>query len=277
MSNVIESLFENHRMAVMGIVNVTPDSFSDGGQFDDAARAVEHAIALAEAGAEVVDIGGESTRPGSEGVSVAVELERVIPVIEGVRKARPSLPISIDTSKLEVARAALDAGVEIVNDVTAGADRELLELTARRAATIILMHMRGKPRIMQKDTHYDDVVEEVRRFLTDRADAAMRAGIPRDSIVIDPGIGFGKSVEGNLELLRGLDRLASTGYPVLVGTSRKSFLGILTGAEVDERVGATLASLVPALSLDRVIVRVHDVAEVVRFRTVLEAIESGGF
>lgn len=272
MGTVIDQLFKSHRMAVMGIVNVTPDSFSDGGQFDDTRRAVDHAMSLVEAGAEIVDVGGESTRPGSEGVSVAVELERVMPVIEGVKRLRPELPISIDTSKTEVARAALDAGVEIVNDVTAGSEEDLLELTAKRGAALVLMHMRGMPRTMQKDTHYDDVVAEVGDYLVERAKRAQEIGVERDSIVLDPGIGFGKSVEGNLDLLRGLDRLAARGFPLLVGTSRKSFLGLLTGAPVEERVGATLASLVPALSLDRVIVRVHDVAEVVRFRTVLEAI-----
>lgn len=272
MNSIIERLFARHRMAIMGIVNVTPDSFSDGGKFHDAARAVDHALALAEAGAEAVDIGGESTRPGSKGISAEDEVERVVPVIAAVKRARPELIVSIDTSKVEVARAALDLGVEIVNDVTAGAAPGMLELVAERGAVVVLMHMRGEPRVMQQDTRYDDVVEEVRDFLAGRAEAAQRAGIPRESILLDPGIGFGKDVEGNLALLRGLDRLAATGSTLMVGTSRKSFLGILTGASVEERVGATLASLVPALRLDRVVARVHDVAEVVRFRTVVEAI-----
>jgi dihydropteroate synthase len=272
MSTVSERLFERHRMAVMGVVNVTPDSFSDGGQHADATSAVAHALALIDAGAEAVDIGGESTRPGSDGVSADVELERVVPVIAAVKAARPGSVVSVDTSKTEVARAALDHGADLVNDVTAGAAPGMLDLVAARGAAVVLMHMRGVPRTMQTDTRYDDVVEDVRSFLVDRAEAALRAGIDRDSILLDPGIGFGKDVEGNLALLRGLDRLASTGHTVLVGTSRKSFLGLLTGAPVSERVGATLASLVPALRLERVVVRVHDVAEVVRFRTVLEAL-----
>jgi dihydropteroate synthase len=272
MSSIVERLFERHRMAVMGVVNVTPDSFSDGGQHADATSAVAHALALIDAGAEAVDIGGESTRPGSDGVSADVELERVVPVIAAVKAARPGAVVSIDTSKVDVARAALGSGAEIVNDVTAGAAPGMLDLVAARGAAVVLMHMRGVPRTMQTDTRYDDVVEDVRGFLVERAEAARRAGIPRDSILLDPGIGFGKDVAGNLALLRGLDRLASTGHTVLVGTSRKSFLGLLTGAPVNERVGATLASLVPALRLDRVVVRVHDVAEVVRFRAVLEAL-----
>jgi dihydropteroate synthase len=272
MSDVVERLFRNHRMSVMGIVNVTPDSFSDGGEFDDKERAIRHALSLVEAGADIVDIGGESTRPGSVGVSAEVELERVMPVIEGVRRAKPDVPISVDTSKVRVARAALEAGVEVVNDVTACVQTNMLELVAEHGAAVVLMHMRGAPRVMQRNTHYDDVVEDVRRYLVGRAQAALDAGVLQGSIILDPGIGFGKSVEGNLELLRNLDRLADAGYCLMVGTSRKSFLGKLTGAAIDERVGATLASLIPAFRLDRAILRVHDVAEVVRFRTVAEAL-----
>ncbi len=259
-------------MAVMGIVNVTPDSFSDGGQFFDPSVAIGHAREMAEAGAEIVDIGGESTRPGSEGVSAEVELERVMPVIRGFRRHHPQVPVSIDTSKVEVARAALDAGAGVINDVTAGASPGMFELAAERGVGLVLMHMRGRPRIMQKDTHYDDVVEEVRAYLIDRAEAAIRAGVGREAIVLDPGIGFGKSVEGNLDLIRGLGRLADAGFPVMLGTSRKAFTGKITGAPIGERTSATLATLVPALELDRVIVRVHDVVDVIRFRTMIEAI-----
>jgi dihydropteroate synthase len=256
----------------MGVVNVTPDSFSDGGKFDSTERAVAHAEALAEAGAEVLDIGGESTRPGSDGVSEETELVRIVPVIREVRRRFPELMVSVDTSKVEVARVAVESGATMINDVTAGGAPGMLELAARHDVALVLMHMRGKPRSMQQDTSYDNVVEEVRSYLAARAQAAEAAGVARANILLDPGIGFGKSVEGNLELLRSLPRLADVGYPLLVGTSRKSFLGLLTGAPVSERLGATLASLVPAFALERAILRVHDVLEVVRFRTVWEAL-----
>ena len=258
----------------MGVVNVTPDSFSDGGEFASVERAVAHAERLAEAGADVVDIGGESTRPGSDGVSEDTELARVVPVIIEVRRRCPELMISVDTSKLDVARVAVEAGATMINDVTAGGAPGMFELAARRDVALVLMHMRGQPRSMQQDTSYGDVVEEVRSYLAERAHAAEAAGVAPENIMLDPGIGFGKSVEGNLELLRSLPRLADLGYPLLVGTSRKSFLGLLTGAPVSERLGATLASLVPALSLERAILRVHDVLEVVRFRTVWEALQA---
>lgn len=256
----------------MGIVNVTPDSFSDGGLLDTAQDAIDRGVTLVDIGAEIVDIGGESTRPGSEGVDAEIELARVQPVIEGILSRRPEALVSVDTSKPEVARAALDAGAVLVNDVTAGASEGMLQLVADSNAAIALMHMRGKPRTMQKDVRYENIVEEVADFLETRARAARDAGIPRESIIIDPGIGFGKDLDGNLALLRGLPHLASIGYPLLLGTSRKSFLGLLTNAPVDQRLGATLASLIPALSVEQVIVRVHDVEEVVRFRAVIDAL-----
>lgn len=273
---IASALFARHHVAVMGIVNVTPDSFSDGGDLATPAAAVDRASAMLGVGAELVDVGGESTRPGSRGVSVEEELDRVMPVLTGVLERSPGALLSVDTSKVEVARRALDAGAGMVNDVTAGAAEGMLELAAERGAAVVLMHMRGTPRTMQADTRYGDVVEEVRAHLLGRAEAAVRAGVPEARILLDPGIGFGKDLEGNLALLRGLPRLAEAGFPVLVGTSRKSFLGKLTGAGERQRLGATLASLLPAFGLERVVVRVHDVEEVVRFRAVWEAIYSPG-
>jgi len=272
--NVLPGIFESHRAAVMGILNVTPDSFSDGGAHYDPDVAVARGLAMAAAGVEVLDVGGESTRPGSAGVSADEELRRVLPVIEGLLDTRPDLVVSIDTSKTDVARRALASGARLLNDVTAGADDGMLEVAAESGAAVVLMHMRGSPRTMQKDTRYDDVVTEVRDYLVERARVAEAAGVTKDRIVLDPGIGFGKDVEGNLALVRGLGRLAEPGYPVLLGTSRKSFLGLLTGASERSRLGATLASVLPAFELARVILRVHDAEEMVRFRTVWEAIYS---
>jgi len=264
-----------HRFEIMGVVNVTPDSFSDGGQFETTTAAVDRGVELVDAGAEIVDIGGESTRPGSRGIDAETELSRVVPVITGLLDRRPDALVSIDTSKPDVARAALDAGAVLVNDVTAGGSAGMFELVAERGAAIALMHMRGQPRTMQKDTRYDDVVEEVRSYLVERAVAAVAAGVNERAIFIDPGIGFGKDLEGNLALLRGLPRLADTGFSLIVGTSRKSFLGLITGAPVDQRVSATLASLIPVLAVDTAVVRVHDVKDVVHFRGVVEALKLG--
>jgi dihydropteroate synthase len=272
MNEITRRLLGAHRFGVLGVVNVTPDSFSDGGLAETAAAAVDRGLALADAGADAIDVGGESTRPGSTGVDVETERRRVGPVIEELARRRPGLLLSVDTSKVLVARAALDAGASIINDVTAGAEPGMFELASRRGAAVVLMHMRGMPRTMQVDTRYDDVVAEVKAHLLERAAAAEAAGVDREAIFIDPGIGFGKGIEGNLDLLRGLPSLAGAGYPLVVGTSRKSFLGAIAGAPVDQRLGATLASLVAALTVDRVVVRVHDVEEVVRFRAVIEAL-----
>lgn len=274
MKDVIGKMFQNHRIAIMGIVNVTPDSFSDGGKFHVLDKAIEHCCFLADSGAEIIDIGGESTRPGSKGINAEEEISRVIPVIKEIKAQRPELLISLDTSKVEVAKAGLDNGVHVINDVTAGEQQGMFELVAEFGVPIILMHMRGKPRIMQKNTTYDNVVEEVRDYLIDRAQKAESSGIKRENIFLDPGIGFGKNLDGNLDLLRGLKRLESAGYPILLGTSRKSFLGLITDAPVDKRLGATLASLVPAFELEKAILRVHDVDETVRFRSVMEALRS---
>lgn len=243
---------------LMGIVNVTPDSFSDGGLFADPDAAVRRGRELAREGADVVDVGGESTRPGSEAVDVATEMKRVLPVV--TRLAADGLVVSIDTAKAPVAAAAVKAGAEIINDVSAGTDAEMLEVMASTGVGVVLMHMRGTPGTMQQDPRYDDVVGEVRDYLTARATGAEAAGVGRDSIVIDPGIGFGKTVDHNLELLRRVGELVATGYPVLVGASRKGFLGEITGIEDPrERDVATAAITALAVSAGVSVVRVHDV------------------
>jgi dihydropteroate synthase len=253
---------------VMAVVNCTPDSFSDGGRFLDARDAVRHAERLIEEGADIVDVGGESTRPGAEPVAVIQETERIVPVIYERRSRHPDAVISVDTSKTAVAEAALGAGADLVNDVTAGSGRGMLELVAERDAGIIVMHMRKDPRTMQRDTHYDDVVEEVFCFLAERARAAVAAGIPAERVWVDPGLGFGKDADGNIDLLTAMPRLAELGHPVVIGPSRKSFIGRITGAAVDERLPGTLAALIPAVGLDRAVVRVHDVAPVRQFLAV---------
>jgi dihydropteroate synthase len=244
----------------MAIVNCTPDSFSDGGLLADSTAAVDHAERLLDEGADLVDIGGESTRPGAEPVSASDERRRVLPVIEELRRRRPEVPISVDTAKVEVARDALEAGADLVNDVTAAAGRGMLEMVAEHGVGIVLMHMRGEPRTMQRDTHYDDLMGDVSRYLSDRAQAAVTAGVPAHRVWLDPGIGFGKDAAGNLSLLAGLPELAGLGHPLVVGASRKSFIGKITGAEVDQRLPGSLAALIPAVGLERVVVRVHDVA-----------------
>jgi dihydropteroate synthase len=245
---------------LMGIVNVTPDSFSDGGRFLEPERAIEHARQLVADGAELLDIGGESTRPGARAVGFEEELERVAPVLEALDDLDAA--VSIDTSKSAVAEAALDAGAEIVNDVTAlRHDEQLAGLCAERECTVVLMHMQGTPRTMQESPAYDDVVEDVRAFLGERIEFAMRQGIAEERIWVDPGIGFGKNVDHNLELLRRLGELRELGRPIVVGTSRKRFIGELTGREVDDRLGGTIASNVLALRAGADVLRVHDVAE----------------
>jgi dihydropteroate synthase len=257
---------------IMGIVNVTPDSFSDGGQFLDAERAIAHGRELAAKGADVLDIGGESTRPGAEGVTAEEELARVGPVVETLaRDAGP--PVSIDTSKLAVAEAALSAGAAMVNDVTAlRAEPELAGLCAERDCEVVLMHMLGDPRTMQENPTYDDVVDDVKAFLADRVEFALAAGIGEERIWIDPGIGFGKTVEHNLELHRRLGELAELGRPISFGSSRKSFIGKLTGAEVNERLGGTIASNVIAYANGAGMLRVHDVEPMRQALAVAEAI-----
>jgi dihydropteroate synthase len=245
---------------LMGIVNVTPDSFSDGGRFLDTERAIEHGRRLAEDGADILDVGGESTRPGARAVTAEEELARVAPVLAGLDGV--DAEISIDTSKVAVAEAALDAGVEIVNDVTAlRAEPVLAGLCAERECSVVLMHMQGTPRTMQEDPTYDDVVDDVKAFLAARIEFAMGEGVDEDAIWVDPGIGFGKTVRHNLQLLARLAELRELGRPVVVGTSRKRFIGSLTGRDVDDRLGGSVASNVLALARGADVLRVHDVAE----------------
>jgi dihydropteroate synthase len=256
---------------LMGVVNVTPDSFSDGGRFLAPERAVAHARELVADGADLLDLGGESTRPGARAVSAEEELERVAPVLAGLDGV--GVPISIDTSKVAVAEAALDAGAEVVNDVTAlRHDPALAGVCARRGCGVILMHMQGTPRTMQENPTYDDVVDDVRAFLAERIEFAVGEGIREERIWVDPGIGFGKTVDHNLELLRRLEELRELGRPVVIGTSRKRFIGALTGREVDDRLGGTIASNVLALRAGADVLRVHDVAEMRQAALVAESI-----
>ncbi len=248
---------------LMGVVNVTPDSFSDGGDYLDSAAAIAHGLKLARDGATILDIGGESTRPGAMPVAPEEELRRVIPVIEGLKAAASTFTISIDTSKAAVAAAALDAGAMLVNDVTAlRGDPQMAPLVAQRGSQLCLMHMRGDPRTMQLDPRYEDVVDDVKSFLHDRMLVAVAAGIDESRILLDPGIGFGKTVAHNLELLRRLDELVGLGRPLVIGTSRKSFLGQLTGRAAEDRIAGTIATNVLAYERGARVFRVHDAAPV---------------
>jgi dihydropteroate synthase len=256
---------------LMGIVNVTPDSFSDGGAFLDPERAIAHGRGLAEEGADILDVGGESTRPGAAAVDAEEELRRIEPVVQALSSA--GFPVSIDTSKAAVAEAALSAGAAMVNDVTAlRAEPDLAALCAERRCEVVLMHMLGDPRTMQEDPTYDDVVDEIKAFLAERIEFAVSQGIEEDRIWIDPGIGFGKTVEHNLELHRRLGELRELGRPIVFGSSRKSFIGKLAGGEVDERLGGTIASNVIAAANGAAMLRVHDVAPLRQALQIAEAI-----
>lgn len=261
---------------IMGIVNATPDSFSDGGRFGDAQAAIDAALKMAEDGADVIDVGGESTRPGAAPVSVADEIARVVPVIAGIRRAS-SIAISIDTMKPAVAREALDAGAGIWNDVNALREETALELAVDAKCDIVLMHMQGEPRTMQADPKYDDVVRDVMGFLRARAHAAMMSGVPAEQIWVDPGIGFGKTLAHNLALTAAIGAFKSeTGFKVLYGASRKSFIGRIDGgANAGERLGGSLAAAIRAASLGADMLRVHDVHETVQAMRVWRAIERG--
>lgn len=254
---------------LMGVVNVTPDSFSDGGLFLDPDAAIAHGRELLDQGADILDVGGESTRPGAKAVTAEEELARIEPVVAGLSDST----VSIDTSKLSVAEAALDAGASIVNDVTAlRRDPEIAALCADRDAGLVLMHMRGDPRTMQEDPIYDDVVSEVKAFLAERLEAAVAAGVAEERIWLDPGIGFGKTLDHNLELLRRLGELRELGRPLVIGTSRKSFIGKVDGSAVDDRLGGTIASSILALAEGADVLRVHDVAEATQAVKVASAI-----
>ena len=260
---------------LMGVLNVTPDSFSDGGEFFDLHRAVTQAESLLDEGAQMVDVGGESTRPGSDPVSSEEELRRVMPVVRGILVARPAAVVSIDTYRASSAEVALDAGARIVNDVTALGDPRMAHLVAERDCLVVLMHMLGEPKSMQQNPRYEDVVREVRDFLARRAERATRAGVDEGNIVLDPGIGFGKTLEHNLALLNRLDVLVELGFPVLVGSSRKSFLGKLSGRGPKDRLFGTVATNVLAYERGATFFRVHDVLANKEALTVAAAIRRG--
>jgi len=276
-SNLATRIACAHRAArplVMGVVNVTPDSFSDGGRFQSCERAVAHALDLAAQGADILDIGGESTRPGAAPVAESAELDRVIPVIEAIR-AVSAAAISIDTSKPVVMRAAVAAGADMINDVYALRAPGALATAAELSVPVCLMHMQGEPRTMQQAPVYADVVADILAFFAARISDCVRAGMMRERLVLDPGFGFGKTLAHNLELLAGLHRFAELGLPVLAGLSRKSMLGAITGRErPDERVAASLAAALLAAERGAAIIRVHDVAETVDALKVRQALRN---
>ena len=261
------------RTLVMGIVNVTPDSFSDGGMFgDDPDAAISHGAGLAAQGADILDVGGESTRPGADPVPEDIELDRVVPVVRGLVRA-VDIPISVDTRKSAVARAALEAGASIVNDISAAAAPGMLDVVRETGAGLVMMHMQGQPKTMQASPTYTDVVTEVRGFLAERIDAAVQAGVPRARICVDPGIGFGKSMEHNLTLLRGIAGFRELRLPVLVGVSRKRFIGELSAAELPEdRVEGTAGAVAWCATQGVDLVRVHDVLQMTRVLRVVDAL-----
>ncbi len=262
----------DQRTLIMGVVNVTPDSFSDGGKFLDPRDAVEHGKRLVQEGADLLDIGGESTRPGSQFISLEEEIDRVIPVLERLLK-EVDVPVSIDTTKAEVARRALDLGVAMVNDISAcRLDPEMLPLVAERQVPVCLMHMQGLPKDMQDNPVYEDLMGEIILFLRERAQAAMDAGVDPQMILVDPGIGFGKTLEHNLEILRRLGEIRSLGFPIVLGTSRKSFIGKVLDLPVEERLEGTAASVALGIACGADVVRVHDVKEMSRVARLADAI-----
>jgi dihydropteroate synthase len=263
----------DERTLVMGIVNVTPDSFSDGGMFRDADAAVAHGVRLLAEGADLLDVGGESTRPGSDPVGVEEERSRVLPVVEGLRREAPEAVLSVDTRKAAVAKDALASGADVVNDVGAGTDPEMFDVVASAGAGMVLMHMGGEPTTMQLDPRYEDVVAEVRGSLAERLEAAVTAGIGRDRLSVDPGIGFGKNLQHNLDLLHSIGSFRELGVAVLAGVSRKRFIGELTGVEDPaDRVEGSVAAAVWCATQGVHVVRVHDVGPTVEALRVTEAI-----
>ena len=266
----------DERPLVMGVVNVTPDSFSDGGSYLDPDQAVAHALQLVEEGADILDIGGESTRPGADDVSVDEECARVLPVIERLI-GKTDRPISIDTRKAAVMRAAVAAGARLINDVSAlSYDVGALAAAAAADVPVVLMHAQGAPKTMQDAPAYDDVVAEIAAYLEGRAEAAMDAGLRRDNIILDPGVGFGKTLGHNLSLMKHLGRIRELGYPLLLGASRKSFIGKIDGSAVDARLGGSLAAALWGAANGADIVRVHDVAETVQALAVWRGVAEAG-
>lgn len=260
------------RAYIMGVVNVTPDSFSDGGQFLDADDAVDHALSLVDAGADIIDIGGESTRPGAEPVDADEELQRVLPVIEGLR-ARSDVWISVDTYKSQVAHTAVDAGADIINDISGlGFDDQMASTVADTDAALVLMHIRKTPRNMQRDITYDDVVDDIHDYFRRRIQRADDAGVNSDRIILDPGIGFGKTVDHNYQILRRLQQFTDLGHPLLVGTSRKSLIGAVVDRTPEQRVWGTAATVAASILTGADIVRVHDVEQMYDVVRVTEAV-----
>ncbi len=263
------------RTALMGIVNVTPDSFSDGGRYFDPGKAISHGIDLAQEGADIIDVGGESTRPGARPLSAREEIERILPVIRGLRRAAP-IPISIDTYKADVARAALAEGADMVNDISAlRFDAAMAPLIAAEKVPVVLMHMQGAPQTMQQRPRYQNVVQEVREFLQSRIHFALEAGVEADRIIIDPGIGFGKELDHNLALLRGIPTLVSLGRPILVGPSRKTFIGKILEVGPEGRLEGSLAAAVAAVLAGANMIRTHDVKEARRAIRIADALRFG--
>lgn len=276
--NFSNQSIDTTRPVLMGIINVTPDSFSDGGRFLDPDAAISHAVELVEEGVDILDIGGESTRPESEPVLLEDEIKRVVPVIEGIRSRGITTPISIDTRKVKVAEKAVEAGAVIVNDVAALSDEpELADLVAEKNLGVVLMHMQGRPKIMQEEPRYDDVIGEIGEFFDERLDFAIGRGIPKENIVLDPGIGFGKLLEHNLEIFRRIGEWLKFGHPLMIGPSRKRFIGEILGDEVTERLYGTIGACVLAFHNGVRIFRVHDVKAVREALEVAYAITDEGY
>ncbi len=269
----LKSEMERHHTLIMGILNITPDSFSDGGKYFNQADAYDRAMRLIEEGADILDVGGESTRPGSYPLPLQEELDRILPVISHISSERP-IPISVDTYKAETARHAIEAGACLVNDISGlSFDPAMASVVAERGAMVCIMHIQGSPKNMQINPTYEDVVCDVNKWLTQQADYGLSQGIPKDHIIIDPGIGFGKTTMHNLEILRRLNEFCEMGYPVLIGTSRKSFIGkMLGGLPPEERVEGTAASVAISIAKGANIVRVHDVREMKRVAQMTDAI-----
>jgi len=268
-----ETLDLSGNTRVMGVLNITPDSFSDGGHHADTGPALAAAARMCEAGVDIIDVGGESTRPGAPEVGAQEEAARILPVIRGI-KSRLGARVSVDTMKAEVAAKALDAGADMINDVSSLRDPAMLPLLVERGAPVVLMHMRGSPRTMQQETRYDDLLVELAAFLRDRAESAVAAGLSDDKIIVDPGIGFGKSVDGNLMILGRLQLLQQVGKPILIGASRKSFIGAVLDRPVQDRLEGSLAVAAYASAAGAHIIRAHDVDATVRVVRMIDAIRN---